>query len=267
MKLFQDFPKDRLGALSKLGGTTLAYISLGEHNKAEEGIAKLKEVLQSDSMGWGMYFLILAYAMMGKYDDAIQMIEEGITHRSPLMITVTSEPILKALYSIPRFQELIEQIVGKKYFLNFSKEGNQEFLLNKEDHQSLLAEPIRAKKKPLLDAATNEAYSKKLLDLITTKEPYLDSNLTLKKLADSIDIHSNQLSWLLNQYFGKSFNEFINHYRVETFKQIAKDPKNAHITLIGLAYESGFNSKTVFNTYFKKETGTTPKKWLLSETK
>ncbi|MFK7772480.1 MAG: helix-turn-helix domain-containing protein [Saprospiraceae bacterium] len=120
----------------------------------------------------------------------------------------------------------------------------------------------KKEKKPLLDKATNEAFSKKLLDLITTKEPYLDSNLTLKKLANLIGIHPNQLSWLLNQYFGKSFNDFINHYRVEAFKQIAIDPKSAHITLIGLAYESGFNSKTVFNTFFKKETGMTPKQYV-----
>lgn len=43
---------------------------------------------------------------------------------------------------------------------------------------------------------------------------------------------------------------------------MAKDAKNAHITLIGLAYDSGFNSKTVFNTYFKKETGLTPRQFM-----
>ena len=61
---------------------------------------------------------------------------------------------------------------------------------------------------------------------------------------------------------GRNFNEFVNHYRVEAFKALAKDPAKAHITLIGLAYESGFNSKTVFNASFKKETGLTPKQYL-----
>ncbi len=260
LKMFQELPKDGLGTLSKLGGTTLVYISLGDHDKTEEGIAKLKEAMQTDLMGWALYLLLLSYSWMGKYDDAIELIEQGITQRSPMIISISSEPILKPLYSIPRFQELLEQIIGKKYFLNFLKKEN------KENHHTLLAEPIIAKKKPLLDAATNEAFSKKLLDLITNEEPYLDPNLTLKKLSDLLDIHPNQLSWLLNQSFDKSFNDFINHYRVVTFKQIALDSKNAHITLIGLAYESGFNSKTVFNTYFKKETGTTPKKWLQSKT-
>ncbi|WP_163324297.1 helix-turn-helix domain-containing protein [Draconibacterium mangrovi] len=81
-------------------------------------------------------------------------------------------------------------------------------------------------------------------------------------MADQVEIHPNKLSWLLNERIGKNFNEFINSYRIEYIKHLALDPKNRHISLIGLAYESGFNSKTVFNTYFKKETGMTPKEFL-----
>jgi AraC-like DNA-binding protein len=75
-------------------------------------------------------------------------------------------------------------------------------------------------------------------------------------------MHPNELSWLLNESIGKNFSEFVNHHRVEAFKQFAKGPNNAHHTLSGLAAESGFNSKTVFNTCFKKETGLTPKQYL-----
>jgi YesN/AraC family two-component response regulator len=84
----------------------------------------------------------------------------------------------------------------------------------------------------------------------------------LRSLADQIAIHPNQLSWLLNESIGRNFSDFINHFRVKAFKELSKDPKNKHITLLGLAYDSGFNSKTVFNTYFKKETGLTPKQFL-----
>jgi len=69
------------------------------------------------------------------------------------------------------------------------------------------------------------------------------------------------LSWLPNEQTGKNFNTFISHYRTEYFKTLAVDPDNSHISIIGLAYESGFNSKTVFNTFFKKETGMTPKEY------
>jgi len=69
------------------------------------------------------------------------------------------------------------------------------------------------------------------------------------------------LSWLPNEQTGKNFNTLISHYRTEYFKTLAVDPDNSHISIIGLAYESGFNSKTVFNTFFKKETGMTPKEY------
>lgn len=94
---------------------------------------------------------------------------------------------------------------------------------------------------------------------------YLNPDLSLRSLAKELDIHPNQLSWLLNESIGKNFNAYINHYRVKEFKRLAKDPSKAHITVIGLAYESGFNSKTVFNTYFKKETGLTPKQFVKNQ--
>jgi AraC-like DNA-binding protein len=94
------------------------------------------------------------------------------------------------------------------------------------------------------------------------RQPWLDPSLSLRSLAEQIGLHPNQLSWLLNESLGKNFSEFINHYRVETFKVLAGDPANSHLTLSGLAYESGFNSKTVFNTFFKRETGLTPGQYL-----
>jgi AraC-like DNA-binding protein len=84
-------------------------------------------------------------------------------------------------------------------------------------------------------------------------------------LAEQVKIHPNQLSWMLNEKLGKNFNEFINHYRVENFKRLALDDANQHISLLGLAYESGFNFKTVFNTFFKKETGMTPSAFVKSK--
>ena len=95
-----------------------------------------------------------------------------------------------------------------------------------------------------------------------SEEPYLDQELSLRSLAAQVELHPNQLSWLLNERLNKNFNEFVNHYRVQAFKKLALDPANAQVTLLGLAYDSGFSSKTVFNTYFKKETGRTPKQFL-----
>jgi AraC-like DNA-binding protein len=104
----------------------------------------------------------------------------------------------------------------------------------------------------------------RLEQVMTGEELYLDAALSLRDLAAHVDTHPNKLSWLLNEHAGKNFNEYINSYRLEAFKVKALDPKNQHLTLLGLAYESGFNSKTVFNAFFKKMEGVTPRKWVKS---
>jgi adenylate cyclase len=73
-----------------------------------------------------------------------------------------------------------------------------------------------------------------------------------------MELPPNYLSQLLNAGFEQNFAEYVNSYRLEDFKRKLSDPAFQHLTLLGLAYESGFNSKTSFNTFFKKTTGTTP---------
>ena len=96
------------------------------------------------------------------------------------------------------------------------------------------------------------------------EEIYLNPSLSLRELAQSLQIHPNKLSWLINENLSKNFNEYINSWRLTAFQQKALDPENSNITLLGLAYESGFNSKSVFNEFFKRSTGLTPRAWLKS---
>lgn len=112
------------------------------------------------------------------------------------------------------------------------------------------------------DAVQVEEFTTAIELVMEKDKPFLDPNLTLKQLAANVGLHPNKLSWLLNNHFGKNFNDFINQFRVNEFKQRALDPVNKNLTLLGLAYDSGFNSKTVFNTFFKKETGITPRQWV-----
>ena len=86
-------------------------------------------------------------------------------------------------------------------------------------------------------------------------------------MADVFELNTNKISYVINKAFHLNFNDFVNSYRLNHFKSIAIDPKNSHLTILGLAYDSGFNSKSVFNTYFKKTEGTTPSKWVKSNTK
>ena len=103
-----------------------------------------------------------------------------------------------------------------------------------------------------------EQYLQKTLVLMAFEKPYLDSNLTLKTLADQLSISPNHLSQILNDRRNQSFFDFVNSFRVEEAKQLLKDPQKDRLTILAIAYEAGFASKSSFNTAFKKFTGITP---------
>ncbi|MBF4483423.1 helix-turn-helix domain-containing protein [Flavobacterium sp. CSZ] len=97
-----------------------------------------------------------------------------------------------------------------------------------------------------------------LMDVMINKRPFLDPELSLFKLASQLDISSHQLSYVINKGFNENFYQFVNRYRIEEAKKMIQDPNMQHLSIIGIAFEVGFNSKTVFNTTFKKSTGLTP---------
>ena len=90
------------------------------------------------------------------------------------------------------------------------------------------------------------------------ESPFLNSELKIEALAKAINIPTHHLSQILNQGFEKSFQNFINHYRVEEFKERILNPDNSNKTILAIALESGFSSKSSFNRIFKSHTGFTP---------
>lgn len=120
------------------------------------------------------------------------------------------------------------------------------------------------KKSGLTKELANELYEK-LLKIIKDEKPYLEPKLTLADLAGKMNISSNQLSQVINQEANANFHDFINSYRVEEF--IMKARENNNFSLLALAYDSGFNSKSSFNNIFKKHKGLSPSKYLDLEKK
>lgn len=101
----------------------------------------------------------------------------------------------------------------------------------------------------------------KLLGYMTTEKPYLEPDLSLTDLARMVHTNAVVLSQVINVGTGKNFNDFINEYRVEEFKLQVRNPANAHLSLLGLALDCGFNSKATFNRAFRKFTGQSPKEF------
>ncbi|MGE8434799.1 helix-turn-helix domain-containing protein [Chryseobacterium joostei] len=93
--------------------------------------------------------------------------------------------------------------------------------------------------------------------IMNIQKPYLDSELNLIKLAEMLSVSTHHLSYVINTGFGKNFFQYINEFRVEYAKKLLKET-DSKLSILGIAYESGFNSKTSFNTTFKKLTGQTP---------
>lgn len=89
-------------------------------------------------------------------------------------------------------------------------------------------------------------------------EVYKNSNLTVVDLAALVHLHPKRVSQTINQYSNKNFNHFINEFRVDEAKKLLANPGYDHLTIEAIFKDSGFNSKSVFNTVFKQETGETP---------
>ena len=110
--------------------------------------------------------------------------------------------------------------------------------------------------KSSLDAATRNRIKRKLREAMVTSRLYRDSRLTLRGLCRQIKENPHYVSQVINQSLGASFYDFINSYRVENAKQMLLAPPGK--TVIEIALEVGFNSKSTFNAAFRRYAGTTP---------
>jgi AraC-like DNA-binding protein len=90
------------------------------------------------------------------------------------------------------------------------------------------------------------------------EKPFLNEDLNLTLLAEQSQISPPHLSQVINQYFQKNFYDFINQYRVEEAKKRLLSADYRHLSILGIAFDCGFKSKSSFNRYFKKYTGTAP---------
>ncbi|QSB27810.1 AraC family transcriptional regulator [Flavobacterium sp. CLA17] len=97
-----------------------------------------------------------------------------------------------------------------------------------------------------------------LKEYMTAQEPYLDPSLTIQQLSNQINIPVRELSVLINHHMNQHFFDFVNEYRIQKAMGILKNQGKKDLTILEILYEVGFNSKSSFNTSFKKYTELTP---------
>lgn len=153
------------------------------------------------------------------------------------------------------FMALVVLFVGVKgYFTDTTKLNKLSF--------SFTPNPESIPEISEVGSNTSDIEIKKVSKFMETEKPYLNPDLNLSDLANKLEMSRAQLSQIINTGFQKNFNDFINEYRVDTFKQKLSLGEHKQLSLLGIAYDSGFNSKATFNRVFKKITLTSPTEYL-----
>lgn len=122
-------------------------------------------------------------------------------------------------------------------------------------------EPKEPPKKSAQEKLLNPEYADKIDTTMRSQKTYLNPELTLDMLAENLAIPAKDLSMIINRHFNLNFYEFINGYRIEEVQKRLLDPANKDKTITDIYLEVGFNSKSVFNTFFKKLVGKTPSEY------
>lgn len=147
----------------------------------------------------------------------------------------------------------------------FGLKQKEIFIYSSKENEDYITDPPRKYTGSDLKESVSKEYAEKLKNYMETEKPYLNSGITLPMLANDLKIPSHHLSQVINETFEVNFFDFINYYRVEEVKAKILDKRFSSYSLLGIAYECGFNSKSAFNRIFKKATGQTPSQYKESE--
>ena len=193
-------------------------------------------------LNWVLSFLI-AFSVLFLYGTIQTLINVAITE-----LSYTQEWWFNILMAI------VTLYIGiRGYFTDTTKLKKLEF--------SFTPSPIS-----IPQSDDKQAVSQLEIDMVSAfmkdKKPYLNPDLNLSELADDLKMNRGQLSQVINSGFDQNFNDFVNNYRVNAIKEKLNEGSHKQLSLLGIAYDCGFNSKATFNRVFKKLTQTSPTEYL-----
>ena len=139
----------------------------------------------------------------------------------------------------------------------FLLDENKSFIFEEENTIDIDHETFTENQSPEI-----ELWKTRIEDLIKGEKLYQNPELTLTEISKKLQTNASVISKAINQGFALNFNDFINNYRVEAVKAMFANGEHKKSTLLGIAYDCGFNSKATFNRAFKKNTSYSPKEYL-----
>ena len=214
----------------------------GNKTQAISEIEFLERELQGNTqMGMPFYYyLCKIYINLNEKRKALEYFEQGMQFRASPFLFAKIDCAFDILRDELRFQKAIAS-------LDF-------------EVQYLVSQKSKYKRTAFTQKLVKEI-ERKLKQIMEKEKPYLNTRLSSPDLAELVDITTNQLSQFLNEHLNKNFYDYVNSFRLNEFQILSKNPKFSHLSILGLAYECGFNSKTTFNAFFKREMGVTPSEY------
>lgn len=227
----------------------------------------------------GIAYPIYSYYLLGKHSQLIQdnfAFNESINLNwlkyciwgigfIYLVVGLLSTPLITFIpFDFDTSMIVYSLLILFVFFLGYFGIKHQGIFVENSTHKTSLVESTSMSEYKRSGLKEEDAllYQQKLSHLMKTAKPYLEPKLTLSNLADELNTSVNHLSQVINQYEEKNFFDFVNAYRVEEFKVRAVDPANSNFSILAIAFDSGFNSKSSFNQVFKKVTGQTPSQYM-----
>lgn len=222
-----------------------------------------------------LFYTGLSYFTIRKHKKRIQQFSantEGINLNwlEYITIIIFIINIIYVVYNLSYDSKALNFFINTAFLLviyfvgYYSLKQKEIYPLEEKQREELISidenpEAAEVKKKLISDEEVNKIKNQ-LEEIMTQQKPYLDSELNLIRLSELLSISTHHLSYVINTGFKKNFFQYVNEYRIDYAKKLLKDSRSK-LSILGIAYESGFNSKTSFNTTFKKLTDQTPSEY------
>jgi len=220
------------------------FFSLRFINQFRKSLNDFFTNIEKIKLGWLRNIIFMFMGAIFVFIIEIIFVQLGISLSENFTLTSLFTGII--VYSLGYMGLLKSEVLTESHYEEILPE-NYEELSSENKYQ-----------KSGLTAEKADDYLERLIDAVEKEELFRNSEMTLNDLANQIDISTHNLSEVINTRLKLNFFEFINRFRVEAIKKDLIDPQKAHFKILSLAFDAGFNSKTAFNTIFKKQTGLTP---------
>lgn len=219
--------------------TGLSYVTIRKHQKK---IQQFSANTEGINLNWLEYIILIIFVINIIY------VVYNLSYNSVSLNFFINGAFLFVIYGVGYYSLKQKEIYPveekqREELISINSDSDEE-----EIKRKLIPDEELLKIKGLLEEVMNK------------QKPYLDSELNLIKLSELLSVSTHQLSYVINTGFGKNFFQYVNEYRIEYAKKLLKET-DSKLSILGIAYESGFNSKTSFNTTFKKLTHQTPSEY------